>query len=266
MTGLADRRAFRRRRGDRRDRDRAGGGDGDPCAVARAAFRRFPAAPVEHLGEDRRGDAHASSSTRVSPRASCRSAARSRRCSSASSRSRSRSATSGSRRRRMQGLASLSAPARLILLTEQTRDWARGRPRRFCRRAALHDRRGAADGGRRAAGVRPHAVARPVLYGADYAGAANAARLVLVAGGAPVRVRLVEVAPGLDRPAEPARARARDRVGRDDPARPRARRRVGRDRRRRAVLASTVVFCLVWVVLCGLARARAPAAAREAAA
>ena len=26
----------------------------------------------------------------------------------------------------MQGLASLSAPARLILLTEQTRDWSRG--------------------------------------------------------------------------------------------------------------------------------------------
>ena len=55
----------------------------------------------------------------------------------------------------MQGLASLSAPARLILLTEQTRDWARGRD--GCglrRRAALHDRRGAADGDRDPAGLR----------------------------------------------------------------------------------------------------------------
>ena len=173
--------------------------------VARAAFRRFPAAPVEHLGEDRRGVLR-SSSIRASPRASSRSAARSRRCSSASSRSRCRSGSSASRRRRMQGLASLSAPARLILLTEQTRDWARGATDAVFRgRPPLHDRRGAADG----VVVPPVFVLMPwlvkVLYGADYAGAANAARLVLIAGGAPVRLRLVEVVPGLDRPAEPAR-------------------------------------------------------------
>jgi O-antigen/teichoic acid export membrane protein len=82
-----------------------------------------------------------------------------------------------------QGLASLSAPARLILLTEQTRDWERGKRREIY------------------AGIRRYTIGAtflmlvlvpPVfvfmpelvrlLYGDDYAGAAPAARLILLAG------------------------------------------------------------------------------------
>ncbi len=41
-----------------------------------------------------------------------------------------------------------------------------------------------------------------MLYGHEYAGAADAARLILIAGGDPVRHELVEVAAGLDREAD----------------------------------------------------------------
>jgi O-antigen/teichoic acid export membrane protein len=83
----------------------------------------------------------------------------------------------------MQGLASLSAPARLILLTEQTRDWSRGAfetvfagIRRYTIGAAVA----------MAVIVPPVFVFMPelirLLYGSEYEGAANAARLILVAG------------------------------------------------------------------------------------
>jgi O-antigen/teichoic acid export membrane protein len=83
----------------------------------------------------------------------------------------------------MQGLASLSAPARLIMLTEQTRDWSRGAfeavfegIRRFTIGSTLL----------MLVVVPPVFVFMPqlirFLYGSDYEGAANAARLILVAG------------------------------------------------------------------------------------
>ncbi len=114
-------------------------------APRRASTRR---APVRRPVEPRDG-------RRVAP------LARSPRCCSASSRSPSRSGYFRIAQAPMQGLASLSAPARLILLTEQTRDWSRGAfdvvfagVRRFTIGAAL------ADGDRDAAAVRVHARAR----------------------------------------------------------------------------------------------------------
>jgi O-antigen/teichoic acid export membrane protein len=81
-----------------------------------------------------------------------------------------------------QGLASLSAPARLIMLTEQTQDWARGATeavfagvRRYMKGAVLV----------MAVLVPPVYILMPwlvrVLYGQEYEGAAEAARLVLLA-------------------------------------------------------------------------------------
>jgi len=81
-----------------------------------------------------------------------------------------------------QGLASLSAPARLILLTEQTRDWARGETgavfsgiRRYTLAAALV----------MAVLVPPVYAFMPelvrLLYGRSYGPASEAARLVLLA-------------------------------------------------------------------------------------
>jgi O-antigen/teichoic acid export membrane protein len=81
-----------------------------------------------------------------------------------------------------QGFAALSSPVRLILLTEQTRDWERGRPEQVLsgvRRYSL----GAAT---------LMAVAVPVFWllmptlvrvviGSDYEGATNAARVILLA-------------------------------------------------------------------------------------
>jgi O-antigen/teichoic acid export membrane protein len=83
----------------------------------------------------------------------------------------------------MQGLASLSAPARLILLAEQTRDWSRGAfdtvfagIRRYTIGATLV----------MLVIVPPLFVFMPelirLLYGSKYEGATDAARLILVAG------------------------------------------------------------------------------------
>jgi len=80
------------------------------------------------------------------------------------------------------GFASLSAPVRLILLTEQTRDWELGRPevvmrglRRYTIGAALL----------MGVALPPFLVFMDdlvrLVFGADYAPAANAARLILVA-------------------------------------------------------------------------------------
>ena len=82
-----------------------------------------------------------------------------------------------------QGLASLSAPARLILLTEQTRDWSRGAfdtvlrgVRNYMVTAALM----------MVVLVPPVFVFMPQIvrgiFGEEYAGAADAARLILIAG------------------------------------------------------------------------------------
>jgi O-antigen/teichoic acid export membrane protein len=86
-----------------------------------------------------------------------------------------------------QGLTSLSAPARLILLTEQTRDWAHGARARVLA------------GVRRYTGaaallmlliVPPLYIFLPslirLLYGDDYSGAAAAARIILLAAAVQV--------------------------------------------------------------------------------
>jgi O-antigen/teichoic acid export membrane protein len=82
------------------------------------------------------------------------------------------------------GFATLSSPVRLILLTEQTRDWERG------------DRRSVLAGVRRymVAAAASMAISLPVffvlmphlvriVFGAEYLGATDAARIVLVAAG-----------------------------------------------------------------------------------
>ena len=152
------------------------------AAVALAAFRRFPAAEPVRLEEDRRGILrfvfHSSLATGV---VSLRGALAPLLLGIVS-----KPVQVGFFRiaqAPQQGLASLSAPARLIMLTEQTRDWARGATAVGVRgRAAIRLLGRAADGGARAAGLHPHALARAVLYGEDYEGASDAARLVLLAG------------------------------------------------------------------------------------
>ena len=150
--------------------------------VALAAFRRFPAAEPVRLEEDRRGILrfvfHSSLATGV---VSLRGALAPLLLGIVS-----KPVQVGFFRiaqAPQQGLASLSAPARLIMLTEQTRDWARGATtavfegvKRYASWAALLM---ALD---RAARLHPHALARAAsLYGEDYEGASDAARLVLLA-------------------------------------------------------------------------------------
>ncbi len=160
----------------------------------------------------------------------------------------------------MQGLASLSAPARLILLTEQTRDWARGATavvfagvRRYTIGAAAL----------MAIIIPPFFVLMPwlvrVLYGEDYAGASNAARLVLLAAGLQFVVGWSKSLPvSIGRPGLRVIAHGIESVvmiplvvwlGYE----------WGATGAGGAVLASSVVFCLVWVVL--LARLKREAAA-----
>jgi lipopolysaccharide exporter len=81
-----------------------------------------------------------------------------------------------------QGFAALSSPVRLILLTEQTRDWERGRPEQVLSGVRRYSLGAAA----------LMAVAVPVFWllmptlvrvviGSDYEGATNAARVILLA-------------------------------------------------------------------------------------
>jgi O-antigen/teichoic acid export membrane protein len=81
-----------------------------------------------------------------------------------------------------QGFAALSSPVRLILLTEQTRDWERGRPDQVLSGVRRYSLGAAA----------LMAVAVPVFWllmptlvrvviGSDYEGATNAARVILLA-------------------------------------------------------------------------------------
>ena len=138
------------------------------------------------------------------------------------------------------GLTAASAPARLILLTEQTRDWEHDREeevlagvRRYLRGATLL-----------------MVVAVPVffvlmrplveiVFGAKYADAVTAARVILFAGAIQFVVGWSKSLPGLDRTAEITRDRARVRDAHPVAARPRPRRRVrgdrGRDRDARLV-------------------------------
>jgi O-antigen/teichoic acid export membrane protein len=155
-------------------------------AFALNAFRRFPTAPPEPLGEDRRGIVrfvvHSSLATGV---VSLRAAVAPLLLGVVSN-----PVQVGYFRiaqAPQQGLTSLSAPARLILLTEQTRDWAHGAKarvfagvRRYTAAAALL----------MLLIVPPLYIFLPalirLLYGDDYSGAAAAARIVL--GAAAIQV------------------------------------------------------------------------------
>ena len=130
------------------------------------------------------------------------------------------------------GFLALSAPARMVLLTEQTRDWEHGR-----RSAVLH-------------GVRRYTMLAALLmivvvpplyyfmprlvelvYSSEYAGAGDAARVFLLAAAVQFLVGVDEVVPGRGRPSAPPHHDARRRVARRHPADRRARARVGGDRR-----------------------------------
>ena len=97
-------------------------------AVGLAGLRRFPAAAPRPLGGRRAADPPLRPLERGLHRADLaahldRAARR-----SASSATRPTSGSSAARRRRRRRSRALSAPVRMILLTEQTRDWEHGRP------------------------------------------------------------------------------------------------------------------------------------------
>ncbi len=227
------------------------------ATAALGAFRRFPAAPTVRLDEDRRGILrfvfHSSLATGVvslrGPLAPLLLGIVSQplqvgffRIAQAP----------------QQGLASLSAPARLIMLTEQTRDWAKGATatvfagvKRYTKWAALV----------MAVLVPPVYILMPwlvrVLYGSDYEGASDAARLVLLAAALQFVFGWSKSLPvSIGRPGLRVLAHGVESVvmiplvvvlGRE----------WGATGGGGAVLASTVVFCGIWVVL--LARLRGAA-------
>lgn len=82
----------------------------------------------------------------------------------------------------LQGLAAASSPARLVLLTEQTRDWERGQRARVFSGIRSYTRWA---GGMMLVAVPTFLVAMPwlveVVFGPEYEGAVSAARIVLLA-------------------------------------------------------------------------------------
>lgn len=227
-------------------------------AMAAVAFGRFPAAGAERLGEERRGILrfvlHSSLATGV---VSLRGALAPLLLGLVSE-----PVQVGFFRiaqAPQQGLASLSAPARLIMLTEQTRDWARGATevvfagvRRYMRAAALV----------MVVVVPPAFILMPwlvaVLYGDDYKGAADAARLVLLAAALQFVLGWSKSLPvSIGRPGLRVLAHGIESVvmiplvvvlGRE----------WGATGAGGAVLAASAAFCAVWLVL--LARLRREAA------
>lgn len=151
------------------------------CGVGAAAFRRFPAAPAVELGEDRREVfSFVARSSIATGMLSLRTALAPLLLGVVAG------PTSVGLLRIAQapqtGLAAASSPVRLILLTEQTRDWERGRPRAVLAGVRRYMRH---------AGVLM-AVAVPIFYvlmpwlvrvvfGADYLDAVDAARVMLFA-------------------------------------------------------------------------------------
>ena len=131
------------------------------------------------------------------------------------------------------GLAAASSPARLVLMTEQTRDWEKGERtgilagiRRYTRWA----------GAIMLVAVPVFFVAMPwlvdLVFGSEYDDAVDRGAHRAARRRDPLRARLDEVAARHDRPAAAADLDARARDARRDPARRGARGRVGRDRRR----------------------------------
>ena len=219
-----DRGARRDRRSRRRSRRRdLGRRRSSRCAGSRRGARASSARTC-------RGSAR-SSSSRASRRASSRCGRRSSRCP----------------RRRLgptqvglfriaqtpqTGLAAASSPARLVLLTEQTRDWEKG-----ARSSVLAGIRSYSKwaGALMLVAVPVFFVAMPwlveVVFGSEYDGAVARRAHRPARRRDPLRDRLDEVAARHHRPAAAAHRHARARDARRDPARRRARRRVGRDGR-----------------------------------
>ena len=171
--------------------------------------------PPGATGSAATGRAHrASSSSRASARRSSRCATRSPRSPSASSRRSTQVGYFRAAQAPITGLEALSAPVRLILLTEQTRD-CRARPDRrdLSLAAALRRRRVARRARPRSGRLGADALARP----ASCSGRTTSPRPTppgSSARGLPAaRARLDEVVPRLDRQAGPAdrRPRRRDR-------------------------------------------------------
>ena len=131
------------------------------------------------------------------------------------------------------GLAAASSPARLVLLTEQTRDWEKGERVARARRACAATRSGPARSWSSAVPV--FFVAMPwlirVVFGSEYDGAVHGRAGDPARSGNPLRTGLDEVPPRHDRAAATADRDPRARDARGDPARGRARGRVGRDGR-----------------------------------
>jgi O-antigen/teichoic acid export membrane protein len=146
-----------------------------------AAFRRFPAAPEMSLGDDSRGIRtfviHSSLATGVVSLRGTLAPLLLGIVSSVVQVSYFRAALAP-----QQGLYSLSAPARMILLTEQTRDWERGEHGKVLAGVRRYSLWAA---GAMAVAIVPLLVLMPELirlfFGEQYVGAADAARIVLVA-------------------------------------------------------------------------------------
>ena len=146
-------------------------------------------------------------------------------------RGRPRSGSSASRQTPQTGLAAASSPARLVLLTEQTRDWEKGERSRVLGRAFAATRSGPARSwswryrcsSSRCRGSSGSSSARSTTA------RSTAARVMLRRRRDPLRAGLDEVPPGHDRAAATADRDPRARDARGDPARGRARGRVGRD-------------------------------------
>ena len=220
-----------------------------------AAFRRFPSAPVRaaRRGAPRRCGASSSPSTLasslVSARATLGTALLADGRADRPGRLLPQRAGAGDRASRRS-----PAPARLVLLTEQTRDFEAGRHDRGVRAcsAATSSARRRADGRRRAGSLVADAVPHgPRVRRRRSASTRRiAARLVLVAAALQLVFGWTKSFPvSIGRPG-PADRRAQRRDRRVRPAAARLRRATGaRPARAAALLVSTVVFCALWIVL-----------------
>ena len=112
--------------GARRHRRRAGVSTVVISVVGHRRAAAVPAAPRVGLWARTRAASARSSSSRASRPASSRCGRRSSRCSSASSPGPTQVGLFRIAQTPQTGLAAASSPARLVLLTEQTRDWERG--------------------------------------------------------------------------------------------------------------------------------------------
>ncbi len=199
--------------------------------VGVAAFMRFPAAAAEPLGDDVRGlRSFLFSSTLASSLDSARGTLGTSLVPTVAPiveagyfRNAQAPAT---------GFAALSGPVRLVMLTEQTRDFEAGKHDRVMR---MLNRYVASTAALMVVAVPVLWVVMPFLiglaYGPDFrAHATDAARLVLVAAALPPCLGLDEVVPGLDRASRSARDRAERRDRRLRAAAPLVRLDVGGDR------------------------------------